>query len=46
MKVLVIAVALAIAAFESASAQMPKKAQLVEIVTRMAKIGRAGSPTF
>ena len=30
----------------SAAAQAAKNAQLVEMVTRMAKIGRAASPTF
>src|SRR5262245_66620127 len=46
MRVQVAAVVFAIAVLEGASAQTSKNAQLVEMVTRMAKIGRAGSPAF
>jgi len=46
MRVQVVAVVFAIAALEGASAQTSKNAHLVEMVTRMAKIGRAGSPAF
>src|SRR5215831_16770482 len=46
MRVQIAAVVFAITVLKRPSAQTSKNAQLVEMVTRMAKIDRTGSPTF